>query len=88
MKSSASEDQVFENLPALFVVLELIEAGARRREQNDIARLCCIGRFAYSNIQRPGVDDGGGAFDVRNDFFSRSANGVDGLHAFLNEGGA
>src|SRR5271154_2533202 len=59
-ESSAGEDQVFEDLPALFVVLELIEAGAGGRKQNDLARLRSVGGFGHRYIQRAGVDDGRG----------------------------
>src|SRR5271170_1376552 len=75
-ESTAGEDQVLEDLPALFVVLKLVEAGAGGREQDDFARLGGIGCLGHGYIQRAGVDDGRGALDVGDDFFRRRANGV------------
>src|SRR5271156_3503861 len=84
-ESTAGEDQVLEDLPALFIVLELIEAGAGRREQNDLARLRGVGGFGHRYVESAGVDDGRGALDVRDDFFGGGTNGVDGLYALLYE---
>src|SRR5271156_6835249 len=56
-KSPAGEDQVLEDLPALFVVLELIKTGAGRREQDDLARLRGVGGFGHCYIQCAGLND-------------------------------
>src|SRR5277367_2747710 len=48
---------LLEHLPALLVILELIEAGAGGRQQNHIARHCGRVRLANRILQSLGVND-------------------------------
>jgi len=51
-------DDLFENLAALLEAFKLVEAGARRRQQNGIARLATRVRVRDGRIQRFRIHSG------------------------------
>ena len=64
----------FEHAAAMFVILELIETSARRRKQNNVARL----RGPRSNfdgaLDRSSAFDGDASLNLLFYFFSRGAD--------------
>src|SRR5882724_7739148 len=67
-------DNLLEDLAAVFVTLELIEAGACRRQQNGIARVPVLISVSHSRVERPRVYQRHGAFQLTRDFPCGSAD--------------
>ena len=82
--SSQSPDDLFEDLAAVFVALELVEAGAGRSEQDNVSRLRGGVGFADGVLERLGVNDFG-TFDLRFDLGRRRSDRVDALHALFQQ---
>src|SRR5256884_272885 len=66
--------QFFEDAAAVFVVLKLIEAGACRGQEHDVAGPRCVRGNLHGVLDRPGVLDGHAAGDLFFNFFRGRAD--------------
>src|SRR5690348_4941259 len=62
-------DQFLENAAAMLVIFELIEAGARGRQQHGIALPCAFVRARDRALERAGAFERHRAAELRGDFF-------------------
>ena len=62
-------DQLLEDASAMLVILELVEAGAGRRQQNRVAGLRVFGGECHGAVQRSRAFDGNHAAELRLDLF-------------------
>ena len=60
--------QLFEHAAAMLVILKLVETGARRREQNGVARPGALHRDVDRALYRAGVHDGNRVAKFRSNF--------------------
>src|SRR5262245_3110117 len=67
-------DQFLEDAPPLLVILELIEAGASRRQQHHVARMRGTECGVHRAFQSPASSDRHASLDLLLDLVRRSAN--------------
>src|SRR5271155_4729743 len=65
----------------MFVILELVEAGARGRKQNDIARRSTFAGASESVFERLRALNFGRALNLRLDLGGRGSNRIDAFHS-------
>src|SRR6202142_3375820 len=69
--------EFFEPPPAVLVILKLVETGARRREQNGIAKPGALAHHLDCAFHRTGMHDGNRIAKLRCDFFCCCADQQD-----------
>ena len=67
-------DELFEHAATVFVIFELVEAGAGGREQHDIAGLCGARCDFHGALNRAGTFDGDATGDLAFDFLRGGAD--------------
>src|SRR5579864_7803167 len=76
-------DDIFERLPAMLKVTELVEARTGRRKQHHVTGLSMIERLARCRLQIPGVGEFSGSCKLFCNALGRGTNQVHVFHTTL-----